>query len=194
LALGALMIFCVGSASAQDRVLFLSGKEFAGKVIEVDSMDVRFEKKKKKKTKEVLFAKDRIFAIQYGDGTTEIIYEPDSFEEDPFSIREMQFFVSGQHDAMVNFKSPFALYSSIVVGAGSVYFHPYGLILIAGYSIILGSLNVKVKEGWVSNTNLLREETYILGYRTKAKNKKIQNVIKGGLGGYLTTFILLLAL
>ncbi|HIA37460.1 MAG TPA: hypothetical protein EYN89_12205, partial [Flavobacteriales bacterium] len=62
-------------ANAQDKLLFFSGKVLEGKVVEVDSLDIKFERKGKKKTKKMFVGKDRIFAIQYGNGKTEILYE-----------------------------------------------------------------------------------------------------------------------
>ena len=177
-------------SSAQDKILFLSGKVMACKVVEIDSADVKIEKTKKNKSKIVLVGKDRVFAVRYGDGKTEILYEPDSSEADDFSIREMEFYVTGAQDALESYKAPLFLAGGFVLGATSmVILGPfYGLIPIIPFVFIASMSNPKIKNEDVSNPDLLREDIYIMGFRNKAKNIKIQNVIIGSLAGYVSGF------
>ena len=80
-------------ASAQDSITYLTGRVLTGKVVEVDSMDIKVEVKKRKKTKIIYVAKDMVFALKYADGKTEISYEPYEGDAEAYSIREMELFI-----------------------------------------------------------------------------------------------------
>ena len=133
-------------------------------------------------------AKHSVFAIKYGDGKTEIFYEPYSPEE--YSIREMQLFIKGEQDALIHTKASLLLIGGIIIGGVSIaYLGPfYGLLPPVAYAILAGPINSKIRENAVSNPNLLREDTYITGYVTKAKNIKIQRALLGSIVGYLAGF------
>jgi len=174
---------------AQDEIVFLSGRVMTGLVKEVDSMDVRVEVDKGKKKKLLDFGKHSIFAIKYGDGKTDIFYEQLHSEE--YSIREMELFIKGEQDAMKHVKAPILFFGGIVVGGASmVGLGPfYGFIPLVPYSIIGGALNSKIKENATSDPDLLREDTYITGYVTKAKSRKIQRAFTGSIIGYVSGLV-----
>jgi len=174
-----------GIAFAEDTIIFISGRVMHGSVIEVDSLDIKFEYEKKKKKKEIFITKNSVFAIKYGDGKSEIFYKPLNAEE--YSVREMELYIKGEQDAMSNTKAPLLFIGGVILGGFSTaYLGPFlGLIPLLPYALLAGSINTKVKEGAVSNPDFLREDTYITGYVTKAKNIKIQNAIKGSIAGYL---------
>ena len=188
-----LLFFCsamlMGSSVAQDTVIFISGRVMEGLVKGIDSLDVQIEVQKKKKTKLMYMAKNSVFAIKYGDGKTEILYEPLSSEE--YSIREMQVYIKGEQDALRHTKASLLLVGGIVIGGISIaYLGPfYGLLPPVAYAILAGPINSKIRENAVSNPNLLREDTYITGYVTKARNIKIQRALLGSIVGYLSGFV-----
>jgi len=175
-------------ANAQDKLLFFSGKVLEGKVVEVDSLDIKFERKGKKKTKKMFVGKDRIFAIQYGNGKTEILYDP-SLESDSFSTSEMNLFVMGTHDARNGFKAPWPFIGGVVIGAASVLLLPFPIyfafIPAAVYAVAIGKYNPKIKDELVSDLRLLNEDSYVRGFQNKAKKIMIQNAIKGSLIGFV---------
>ena len=175
----------ISSSMAQDTIVFLSGRVMYGTVKETDSLDVKIEVQKRKKKKMVFVAKNSIFAIKYSDGKTEIFYEPLNSED--YSIREMELFVKGEQDALRHTKAPLLLIGGVIVGGASmVQLGPfYGLLPLVPYALVAGSFNTKIKESAVSNPDLLREDTYITGYVTKAKNVKIQKAMLGSIIGYL---------
>lgn len=175
-------------AYAQEKVLLLSGKEIEGEKVEMDSLDVRITRtKKNNKKKYIFYDQSRVFSIKRADGTTDIIYFPDSMDEDALSVREMQFYILGEQDAMKSYKAPFALLGGFVVGATATYFFGpfFGLIPVVPYTLAIAMINPKIKHKAVSNPDLLREDTYIMGHRAKAKNIKIQRVIVGSIGGFV---------
>ena len=184
-----LLIFCfflMGTYSmADDTIVFLSGRITYGIVKEVDSLDIQLEVQKRKKTKLIYIAKNNVFAIKYGDGKTDIFYEPMNAEE--FSLREMEFFIKGEQDALKNTKAPLLFVAGVIIGGGSVVlWGPFlGLLPVMPYSLLSGSFTNKVKEKGVSNPDLLREDTYITGYVTKGKNIKIQRAVTGSIVGYV---------
>lgn len=175
---------------AQDSILFISGRVLVGKVVLVDSMDVQVEvKKRKNKTKLIYAPKSDIFAIKYGDSRTEIYYEPINAEE--YSVREMELFVKGEQDALRNTKAPLLFAGGILIGGVFVtWIGPfYGLLPLLPYSLLSGSFTNKVKEKGNSDPTLLREDAYVTGYVTKAKNIKIQKAITGSIVGWVSGLV-----
>lgn len=183
-----LFIFLTVCANAQDKLHFFSGKVLEGKVVEVDSLDIKFEKKGKKKTKKMFVGKDRIFSIQYENGKTDILYDP-QFDDEGLSVEEMNLFVMGTHDARNGFKAPWPFIGGVVVGAASVLLLPFPIyfafIPAAAYTVAIGKYNPKIKEELISDLSLLTEETYVLGFHNKAKKIIVQNAIKGSLIGFV---------
>jgi len=188
-----LLLFCSffasGTLLAQDEIIFLSGRVMRGIVKEVDSMDVQIEIQKRKKTKLVFVSKLSIFAIKYGDGKTDIFYERLNSEE--YSIREMEFFVKGEQDAIKHVRAPILFLGGIVVGGVSMFLlEPfYGLLPLIPYSLLGGIVNSKIKENATSDPELLREDTYLTGYITKAKSRRIQKAVTGSLIGYVAGLV-----
>jgi len=179
--------------NAQDKLHFLSGKVLEGKVVEVDSLDIKFERIGRKKTKKMYVGKDRIFSIQYENGETDILYDP-QFDDADFSKDEMNLFVMGAHDARYGHKAPWPFIGGVIVGAGSVLLLPFPIYFAflptAAYTMVIGRLNPKINEELVSDLSLLKEEAYILGFKNKTKNINIQNAIKGSLIGLIGGVIL----
>lgn len=188
-----LLIFCstlmIGPAMAQDSILFISGRILDGKVTEVDSLDIQVEVKKRKKTKLLYEARNDVFAIKYADGKIDIFYEP--INEEEYTIREMELFVKGEQDALKNTKAPFLLAAGVGIGGVSVFVAGpfYGLVPLMPYALLSGSFTNKVKEKGASNPDLLREDAYVTGYVTKAKNIKIQRAITGSIIGWVTGLV-----
>jgi len=174
------------SAMAQDSITFINGRVMSGVVKHVDSLDIQFEFKKRKKTKAIYIARSSIFAIKYADGRTDILYQPYNSEE--YSIREMELYIIGEQDAIKSSKTPLLFVGGILIGGISAFrLGPFiGLSPPFVYSIAAGMLNNKVKEDAVSNPDLLREDTYLTGFVTKNKSLIIQRSIIGSIIGYIS--------
>ena len=184
-----LVLFCtfmlIAPTQAQDSITFISGRVLYGLVKDFDSLDIQFEFKKREKTKVIYITKSSIFAIKYADGKTEIFYEP--LNEEEYSIREMELYIIGEQDALKSSKNPMLIIGGILVGGVSSFtlrsFR--GLAPPFTYAMVTGLVNNKVKEGAVSNPDLLREDTYLTGFVTKNKSLIIQRSIIGSIIGYL---------
>ena len=165
----------------------LSGKEIEGEKVELDSVDIRITRTKKDKKKFIFYDQSRVFSITQADGTTDIIYFQDTTDEDALSIREMQFYIIGEQDAMKSYKAPWALVGGLVITAAATYqWGPWiGLIPVIPFTFGIAMVNPKIKRKAVSNPDLLREDAYIMGHTRKAKNIKIQRVISGTIGGFV---------
>ena len=185
-----LLFFCtfilIASTLAQDSITFISGRVMNGLVKDVDSLDIQFEFKKRKKTKVIYITKSSIFAIKYADGRTDILYEP--MNEEEYSSREMELYIIGEQDAMRSSKTTALFVGGVLVGSVSAFgLGPFlGLAPPFGYAMVAGMLNKKVKEDAVSNPDLLREDTYLTGFVAKNKSLIIQRSIIGSIIGYLT--------
>ncbi|PCH97433.1 MAG: hypothetical protein COB85_02735 [Bacteroidetes bacterium] len=172
---------------AQEKVLLLSGKEIEGAKVELDSVDVRITTLKKDKKKYNFYDQSRVFSITKADGSTQIVYFQDTTDENALSIVEMQLYIIGEQDAMKSYKAPLAFIGGLLVGATSTYlFGPFvGLVPVVPYTLAISMLNPKIKRKAVSNPDYLREDAYIMGHTSKAKNIKIQRVIGGSIAGFL---------
>ena len=180
------------SLKAQDNILFLNGKHEEGKVLEIDSLSVRFERLKNGKKKTIYYPKHKVFSIQLQNGEKTFVYSPDSLETEMLTIEEMELFVLGQQEARKGFKAPIALIEGFFCGLvcgyfGNAYMFHTPVPLVAN-SVLIGKFKTKVNIEQVLNPNYFKRETYLAGYREQAGFKKMQSVTIGSLIGLATGF------
>ncbi len=175
-------------SKGQDVIWLMNGRTMDGKVVTINESQVIYESKKKNKTIIKELETYRIFSISYGDGHTQILYTQDTIRGDYFSASEMHYFVMGEQDAYNYHRAPGATLIGFTLAATGGFFLAGDFLLLlvpfvsSGVHTIPG---IKIRKKRVSNVEYLKEITYIQGYKRVAKNKRIQNAIKGSLIGVL---------
>jgi hypothetical protein len=177
-------------ASAQDKVLFTSGKEKEVTVVKVDEYNVFYHKPNKKTEKK--FRKENVFSITYLDGREEIIYNPDTLgflvldvvePEVDYTVEEMRRYIYGRQDGMKVKKTAALLTSAGISFVGSGLGAFFGPVAPATYIIVLGTTKQTPNESLVSHPELVFDEAYLEGYKKSARKRKIIGAAEGGLIG-----------
>ncbi len=172
----------------QDVIWLMNGRIQEGKVLNINESVVNYEYSKNNKTYIKELDTYRTFSILYGDGHTEILYTQDSAMGNDFSVAEMKYFILGEQDAYKYFKSPGSTLLGFTLAAtGGVFVAESFLVLLVPFlSTGLHTIpGIHIRKSKVSNPDYLKEITYVQGYKRVAKNKRIQNAIKGSLIGVL---------
>ncbi len=182
------------SASApKDTLWYLNGdKELvSGCRFSTDSTMIGYYNKKgKPKTIEVFY----IFSINKADGTEQIVYKPQPYEnETGISIENMRAFVKGGYLAKENYGGNFALIEGLLVGIASPFViasakvNPFYSVLIpAANSFIVGLTKP-------SRSNIIKKypkesknQFFVDGFTQSAKRKRTKKSIIGGVIGLAT--------
>jgi len=173
----------------KDKIILLSGKVLDHiQVTTSTDIQVKYVDYNSKKKQERFIDKYRIFSVQYGDGTEELIYEYDTLMENDFTIEEMRYFIKGEQDAMRYYhpRANTIAAGILAVAGGYVFANSILLVPVPFVSTVVASLpRVKIKPEKTSDPRLLAQPTYIRGYERVAKSHKIQNALKGSLVGLL---------
>lgn len=181
--------FITPCTRGQDIIWLMNGHTMEGKVVNITESFISYEYRKKNKTYVKELDTYRTFSILYGDGHTQILYAQDTATGNVFSAAEMKYFILGEQDAYKYFRAPGATLMGFSFAAtGGMFLAESFLVLLVpflstGIHTIPG---MKINKKRVSDPDHLKEITYVQGYKRVAKNKRIQNAIKGSLIGVLT--------
>lgn len=178
---------CV-TVQAQEKVTMMNGNIFFVNVQDTIGESIKMIDPESKKKDVVDIDRARIFSILYNNQTEIFIYKPDSLEDgNNLSREEMRSFIAGAHDANRRYKAPLAFWGSFGIGAGSGVFMPAWLSPIgAGLgAFLMGSNWIRINRSHVSDPKFLKDEFYIRGYESTARQARVQNVVKGAVVGLL---------
>lgn len=190
-------LFCSVYSYSQDKILFINGTQDSCKVIDTTGTSIKVEYKTKKGVKQDKIEKDDIFSIIYG-GTNkeEMVYKQDTLSQENFLPEsDMRAMIAGERDALLSFKTPGAIASSIAIGAASGFFMPYLLapVIPAIWVGLNSSRWIKIKRKNVTNKQYIKEDMYVVGYGRTARGLRVQNSLKaagvGLVGGILGKII-----
>jgi hypothetical protein len=179
---------------AQDKLLFLNGKEISGQLLTVNNYEISF---KTDKGKEYLVENFRVFS--YTQKEQEILlYKYDTLEGNFLSERDMKMFVFGERDAHKTYHSNFSNALGLVVGGAAGYFmHKDQAFIYIGIPLIYTSATLlfptSVKQKRLTDLQYLKEDEYLRGHERIARSKRTQNALKSsviGMGaGFLISFL-----
>ncbi len=170
------------SQTLTDTILMLNGSRIVTSVVESNGLVTRcIHPKKTKKT--FLIENDRIFSIK--NATEEkVIYVYDSINGNDLTLEEMRYYIMGEQDAEKGYKPRGALIGGVLIGAASgitgSFLAPVPPFV---YTALLAIPKIKIKKRTVSDPELLKQETYLMGYERVARKKRnLQSLIGGGAG------------
>jgi len=170
------------SQTYPDTILMLNGNSIITSIIESNDSLTRFANPKKP-NKSLVVENDRIFAIKNPSGE-KLMYYYDSVKGNDLTIEEMRYYILGEQDAQKGYKPRGALIGGILIGAASGITGSFlAPIPPFAYTALLGIPKIKIKKKTVSNPELLKQQTYLMGYERVARKKRnIQSLIGGGAG------------
>ncbi|MEO8087858.1 MAG: hypothetical protein ABI763_13625 [Bacteroidota bacterium] len=173
-------------ASAQDRIILINGNVLEVKNVELKDNKVSFQYLNKEKRKKIL--PERVFSVQYENGTEQIVFEPDPLDPNDFKPEEMRMFIKGEQDANLYYHNTGNKIISAAVGAGAGLLSIYGLVVPALYSTVVGSFSPNVQKHKVSDPAMRDNLNYREGYERKCRDRKIRNSLLYGFGGFVVGF------
>jgi hypothetical protein len=181
-----LVIMQVTNLCAQDSIVLYNGKSILGKVRNDKNqtfISYTFLKGNKQKTK--FLYKEHIFAIYYRDSISDVLYVPDVSDEVPFSVDEMQRYVSGSNLARYNYHPRWATICGTASGLGGIYLGFFGMLIPTAYVAVTSSLPVSTTKKKYFPPEKVNDEIFKDGFKQEAKRKKLVNSVIGGASGFL---------
>jgi Zn ribbon nucleic-acid-binding protein len=214
-----LIAFILVSASSmlypQDSLLLLNGKMLNGKITAINDTGVvikgygLFNKHK-------YVYKDELFSVKNGLTET-IVYIPDSFGKESFSVEQMRWFIKGQQEARKNYHAPLATAGGFLAGSTGALLGFWGMTTVPASYVFLAGIKTpecklieetyeiaprlasqsggysfeksKMKVRYCDNIpDEKLKECYEYGYESAAKDKKIKNAVKGTVAGIVAVF------
>ncbi|MEO6884477.1 MAG: hypothetical protein ABI199_10705 [Bacteroidia bacterium] len=170
-------------SASTDSILLLNGKQFVTHIVDTLNGLVTLKNPNGNK-KNILLEKDRIYQINFGNGTKKTYYKQDSLEENYFTVAEMGYFIKGEQDARKGFKPWWTTVGGGVSGfGGGLVASILAPVPVFVFFIASGIPKVRIRHETVSNIEYLKHDTYIMGYERVARSKRAFNVLKGGLIG-----------
>ncbi|MBE7442959.1 MAG: hypothetical protein HS119_10955 [Flavobacteriales bacterium] len=186
--------FLVVDVFAQDKLLFLNGKELNGQLLNTNNFETSF---KTANGKEYLIENFRVFSYTQ-NGQESLLYKYDTLEGNFLSEKDMRLFVFGERDAHQTYHSKFSNALGFLVGgaAGYVMHKDQAFIYVAAplvYTSVTLFFPTSVKQKRLTDLQYLKEDEYLRGHERIARSKRTQNALKSsvlGMGaGFLISFL-----
>jgi len=177
-------VFIGSSLKAQDKLLFLNGKEFEGSILSQNKYEFTF---KDIKNKEFKIDSYRLFSYSK-NGTETVIYKYDTLEGNFLKEKDMKMFVYGERDAYQSFSSPVASITGLLVGGAAGYFmHKDQAFLYVAAPLVYTTITLPfptvVRQKKLSSLEHIKDDEYLRGYERVARSKRTQNALKSSIVG-----------
>jgi hypothetical protein len=188
------LFLTVSGACAQDRILFLNGKERqVGKIFGLQNQELVYSRQGD--TTRRTMSINRIFSVRSADGKESIIYRPDSAMEYHLTPDQMRMFITGEQEAAARYRNyvPFITGTAFGVGGGLVipFFATLSLVPPATGVLVSGWKVPDVARQPISDRKYLESPDFIAGYQSRARSRNIRNACIGGGAGLVATFAVL---
>jgi hypothetical protein len=167
---------------AQDTIVLMNGRVLPVKNVTFNGYSIAYRSIEKNKLKKI--DTEKVFSIEYADGTEKLVFTPNPSDSLEYTIPQMRMFIKGEQDATLYYKNNFNKGLAFAVGAGASVFAIYGLVIPPAYSTIVGAFNPKMEKMKVSDPMLLKDPDYKEGYKSKVRNRKIRNSLLSGFIGF----------
>jgi hypothetical protein len=180
------ILFASEFISAQDKIELLSGK-VKKVIIDHESDDYIYYKKKEGSFFKCRISKERIFRVFKSTGDTMYVYEQDTLAENDYSIAQIEKHIQGQIEARKYYKPWKAAVGGFFVGgvSGILPFF-YAFIPPGLYVTFIGTWHIDESNFVASDETLLSDEYFTNGYELAARGKKMKYAVLGSLTGLAT--------
>jgi hypothetical protein len=176
---------------AQDTLLLMNGRQVNCRILADTGTVFEFELVKpngKVKLREL--HKNDVFSVKKAGQQEVILYAQDELLGDIYSIDEMRFYLSGEHDARENFSAwptfavGFALCAGISLWGGDGYITAVGPPIL--YTMIQLVPKIKIREKTMSRPEYKYNDIYADGYEPPARSRKLFRAMGGSFAGSAT--------
>ena len=180
---------------AQNTVWLLSGKKILINDYNINKYeDTHNLVYQNDKGKDKQIDVDDIFSVADKRGKENIFYKRDTLSGNFFTIPQMQDYVKGEFDAHKNYKAPLFTVLGFVAGGTSAILPLdkmfYAPLIPGAVTTIIGSTKASEKKIRNKFPNYANNNYYLLGYKERAKRKRINNALKGSAAGMVTGIII----
>lgn len=181
---GFILLGCLVS-HAQDSVSMINGKYYRGKLVSYSDNEtvIRFHPEGKKKNKIRVFDKQDVFSVHFSDSAHRVFYFMDADLGNEMTLEEMSAFVHGEQYATRYYRCRWVIPAGVLAGMGGVYWGFWGLSVPAAYFAGVSATSVSIRNKDYLPEDLKKDEYFVNGFKYKAKRKKMNNAIIGGLAG-----------
>jgi hypothetical protein len=140
---------------------------------------------KEPKIKESYISSSDIFAIHNPDGTKKVLYFYDPGFGNMYTEQEMQQFIFGERDALLNYRARFAFWGGVGFGAAAGIAMQRSVFSVTApfvWSLGVALPVIKIKEKYMTDTTL-KTEPYKSGFARTARTRNMIQGLKGGVLG-----------
>jgi hypothetical protein len=173
-----ILFFIADNCSAQDTLIVKSGENMLAKVIEINTLEVKYQKFENLGGPIYTIVKSNLLMIRYENGTKDIF--SDLKVEGSVLNSNQDLFAQGQADASKNY-SGYKPAGTAVLLTTSIPL--YGVFLGAVPAIISASTKPSDVNLGYKNPDLMKNAEYADGYSKKAKDIKKGKVLRNYLTG-----------
>lgn len=186
-----LLLFTVfaGSATAQEVITLLNGREINAQTVNATENDIRYTVAGSGRTKRLDGYK--VFNIKSANGDERMIYRKDADDSLEFSVEQMRLYIKGEQEAIQFYHSPVVNLGAFVAGVMSVNLAFLSIAVPPIYSTAVGSFSPNMSKAKVSDPALRSVPEFCEGYQAKARNKKIKQSFLFGSIGLLSSIAVL---
>ena len=169
---------------AQDKLLFLNGKEIEGSILNQNKYEFTFKDNKDKE-----FVVDTYRLFSYSQNNTEtILYKYDTLEGNFLKVQDMKMFVYGERGAYQSYSSPVTNIAGLLIGgaAGFMMQKDQAFLYVATplvFTTITLPFTTSVKQKKLTNLEHIKDDEYLRGYERVARSKRTQNALKSSIIG-----------
>lgn len=176
------------SASAQDTLLLMNGRDLPCKIVE-DSGTV-FLTLIRKPSGKVIFReihKNDVFSVTKFGESEKVLYLQDEMLGNIYSADEMRYYLAGENDARQNFSAwptfavGFALCAGVSLWGGDGYMTAVGPPI--AYTLVQLIPKIKIREKTMSHPEYKYNDMYADGYEPPARTRKLSRALEGGFLG-----------
>ena len=180
-------ILFTGTLFAQENqggtLLLINGKVIPFKTVESHGYDiVYFTPDPKSKQKKI--DPERVFSIQYIDGSERVIFQRDTLDPLEFTEEEIRLFIKGEQDAARLYHNNLNKAGGFVAGVASSYFGFYGLVGPFLYTTLFGAFTPNPEKIKGVDPELIKIPEYREGFEKKSRDRKIRNGLISGFIGF----------
>jgi hypothetical protein len=176
------------SALAQDKVLFMNGREMDCKLVSDTSFELVVELiKRNGKTKVKSIPKSDVFSYTPANSSEIVLYVQDSVFGDIYPEDAMRVYMMGSNDARSNFKAHHIAIIGFIACGTITLLGGDGLLTTFAppfvYTFLQFAGKVKIREKYMSDKRAKYNDFYADGFEPPARSKKLYKALLGGFGG-----------
>lgn len=180
-----LLSFC---SVAQDKILFMNGRELNCKLVSDTSFELVMELTKRNgKTKIKSIPKSEVFSYTPANASEIVLYEQDSVFGEIYTEEAMRIYMMGSNDARENFKANHIAIIGLIACGTVTFLGGDGLLTTfappLAYTLLQFVGKVKIREKYMSDKRAKYNDYYADGFEPTARSRKLYKAIIGGFSG-----------